>query len=924
MTQLQLYLFGTPRFIQDAIEVSFRRRKALALIAFLAMKKQPQNRDKLCAMFWSDFDTDRARNNLRRELSLLNSTFDRAILGADRTQIWLDSETDLWLDVSDYWAKVRTVNSRSHELNPSNIIVLEEAVTLYQDDFMAGFGLSDSPQFDEWQYFETENLRRSLASNLRLLIRACTEQQDYERAIDYSHRWLAIDPLHEPAQRQLMQLLAWSGQFSSALHQYEICVDLLEQELGVSPDDQTCSLYEAIRNRKISHPAINEDQQPIAKTPHNLPAQVTPFIGRQREIKALGQLLSDNQTRLTTILGPGGMGKTRLAIETASHYIGNFEQGVYMVDLAPLSDSERIVHAIADGVGFDIQSDDRDPKQQVLDYLQPKKMLLIVDNCEHLLSGIDILSDILSHASDIEIIATSREKLNLLGETILNLDGLDFKRANDITNSDAGILFIHTAQRVRPSFILQSNEVDALFQICNITYGMPLAIMLSATWTATLTPSEILEEMQNSLTFLETDMRDIPQRHRSIQAVMDSTWACLSQDEQQILMTCSVFRGGFTREALQQIIGATLRQQASLTNKALLNRDPDTGRYRIHELLRQYAQKHLEASDYQHDSHDKHAMYYLTWLSNLEGDIKGRRQVEALNEFEADFENIRLAWEWGIATQNYSAVDLALHSVYHFFEIRTRQQEGEEWMTDAYNGLESFVDPNDQLIRYRIDLRRLKFSFQLNHQPEDIVERLDKYLAIMQSEQNHSELGHCWNLISFRHERMDGRIQDVLDTTKKSLSHFRKSGDSYFIGDILHSLGHTLCDLGQVEEGMADLQEAIRLSREIGNLNIVLWSLVHLGHYTLYKNLAQIEKYLAEAIDISNQLDSQWGRDIAYCRLARVRFFAGDFSGAERVATEGLDEMESEFIGFKVEFLEILSKIKSVAHNDYEKAIQLA
>ena len=236
MTQLKFFLFGTPRFVQNDHEIAFRRRKALALMSYVVMKKQPQNRDKLCAMLWSNFDTDRARNNLRRELSVLKSNLGDGILKADSSQIWIDPDADLWVDVDVYLRSSREAGNKAHFSPPDKLQELEDSTQLYQDDFLAGFGLSDSPAFDEWQYFATENLRRSLSETLQTLIYWYIEQSDFIKAIEHCQRWLALDQLHEPAHRQLMQLLAWSDQHTSALRQYETCVTLLQQELDVLPE----------------------------------------------------------------------------------------------------------------------------------------------------------------------------------------------------------------------------------------------------------------------------------------------------------------------------------------------------------------------------------------------------------------------------------------------------------------------------------------------------------------------------------------------------------------------------------------------------------------------------------------------------------------------------------------------------------------
>ncbi|HSR29272.1 MAG TPA: protein kinase, partial [Anaerolineae bacterium] len=344
---------------------------------------------------------------------------------------------------------------------------------------------------------------------------------------------------------------------------------------------------------------------------HNLPAQATPFVGREAELAELACLLAEPQARLITILGAGGMGKTRLALEAGAGALDGFEDGVYLVPLAPLQSAQAIVPAVARAVGLSF-SDDGEPRDQLLDHLNPRTMLLLLDNFEHLLAhptvpathghgklgdgdGAGLVDDLLSAAPGVKVLATSRLRLNVQGEQLFHLLGMEVPHGE--ATADAGAysavkLFVQGARRVRPGFELAGRDQQYVARICRLVAGMPLAILLAAAWVELLSPEEIEGEIAASLDFLETDLRDVPERQRSIQAVFDYSWNLLGERERAVFAGLSVFRGGFLREAAQAVTGATLRELKALVDKSLLHRTP-TGRYEIHELLRQYGLEKL-------------------------------------------------------------------------------------------------------------------------------------------------------------------------------------------------------------------------------------------------------------------------------------------------------------------------------------------
>ncbi len=290
---------------------------------------------------------------------------------------------------------------------------------------------------------------------------------------------------------------------------------------------------------------------------------------------ALEDLITDPEARLVTIVGPGGMGKTRLSLAIAEQYLGEdyFPNGVFFIALAPLRSTEHIVPTMADAFDFQLEGGGpgtRSPRQQILDYLRSKRMLLVLDNFEHLLAGVDLVSDILGAAPEVKILVTSRERLHLRPEQLFPIQGLEFpdwETPEDAANYTAIRLFIQSAQRVRPDFALRADDLTYLTRICRLVDGMPLGVELAAAWVDLLSLADIAAEIRQSLDFLETDLHDVPARHRSIRAIFDTSWGRLSQREQAAMAQLSVFRGGFTRPAAQQVAGANLRTLATPANR---------------------------------------------------------------------------------------------------------------------------------------------------------------------------------------------------------------------------------------------------------------------------------------------------------------------------------------------------------------------
>ena len=455
---------------------------------------------------------------------------------------------------------------------------------------------------------------------------------------------------------------------------------------------------------------------------HNLPEQLTPFVGREAEISAVRKLLSKDGIRLVTIKGPGGMGKTRLAIEVARQEAEAYTDGVRFVALAPLDSADQIVQASLEA--FDLRpASQEDPKDFLVNHLRRSDLLIVVDNFEHLLEGAPLLKEIMEHAPKVKILATSRERLGLRGESVFDLAGLDYadwRTVEQALSASCAELFILGVQQVQPQFELEEADVSYLARICRLVDGAPLALLLSAAWIDVLSVGEIAAEIEASLDILETELQDVPTRQRSIKAVFDASWNRLELAERNLFMRLSVFRGGFTRAAAEDVAGANLRSLARLADKSFLRRDLQIGRYEIHEMLRQYGERQL-AEGAKQEALQAHASFFADLLAAKAEPLTSEDEAEPLDEIEADIENIRRASRFLAEVGEAELLQKSLMSLWLFHEIRCWLHPGLELFTDIERRLRISSNGSEvDLVATQFRAGRAYFTMQLGHTEEAV------------------------------------------------------------------------------------------------------------------------------------------------------------------------------------------------------------
>ncbi len=671
--RLTLRLLGHPEVEMAGRPIRLPRRKALALLAYLGLCPAGAGREVLAEMFWPEYDPEQSAAYLRQALWEVNKALGKGTLSTEDQTVAFAPEVELWVDVRRFEEALSGWKAQRAEGGQA-LRALEEAVALYRGDFLAGFTLRDSPAFDDWQLAQAEALRRRLGEALAALADEYTAQGDLDMAIASVQRWLIIDPLDEARQRDLMRLYAWAGQRSAALRQYESCASQLDKELEAKPEAATTELYGQIRSGAIrprGKPIVSPSPAPTVRATGPRPEArlLTPFVGREAELAQLGRILSDPECRLLTLIGPGGIGKTRLAMQFAGTQTAAYPHGVVPVPLATRGSGEQLLEAIAEALqlSFHLEADARAVLEQecaqLSDYLRSRTILLVLDNMEQLAGAAVLLSDILAEAPGVRMLVTSRERLALPEEWVMEVQGLPYPvsgESGDGASSSAVQLFIKCAQRTRADLRWQNADWPAIARICQLVEGMPLGIELAAAWVGMLSCQEIAAELERDLDLLVSRQRGVPERHASLRAVFEHSWSLLTEAERSAFSQLSVFRGGFTRGAAAQVARASLEMLSALADKSLLHRDA-RGRYTVHQVLWQYAAERLEHTpEVRSATLGRHCAYYLDLLESSGQRLMGAGQQEALEGLRIEASSLRLALQTAVEGHDWERLQQVL------------------------------------------------------------------------------------------------------------------------------------------------------------------------------------------------------------------------------------------------------------------------
>ena len=908
--RLVLQFLGLPQIHLGDTPVAADRRKAVALLAYLAVndvehQRQRYSRESLSTLFWPDYDQSKAFSNLRRVIWEVHQAIGESWLIADRESVQLNPEAEIDLDL----ARFKDLLSRSRPQNDAalRISLLTDAVSLYRNHFLTGFSLKDAPNFNEWAFIESEELKHELADALTMLVESHRALKQAESAIPPARRLIALDPLNESAHRQLMEVYIQAGQHSAALKQYQTCEQILRKELDLDPQPETRALYKKIRKGDVK-PVEVKEQTGTVTPEHNLPAQLSMFIGRDKEQDEIIHLIAKN--RLVTLAGVGGIGKTRLALQVGERLLNDYRNGVWFVALESLSDPAMVPQTVASV--FDIrEGSDRPVIEILINVLRKKTTLLIFDNCEHLLDACaQLIRSLLTNCPNLKVLATSREILTVAGEASYYVPSLSIPERDNASaenlNDYASIqLFVERATLAASSFRLTKDNAQTVVDICRRVDGIPLAIELAAARVNILQVQEILKQLQNSFALLSSYGRITLPRQQTLQASMDWSWGLLSEAEQIFLRQLSVFSGSWTLETAQAVCYRdVLNLTSTLANKSLIavnqGADRET-RYRFHEIVRQYARQKLVESGEEAHIQTRHLKYFLQLSEQAETALRGFMQVEWYKRLNDERDNIRAALEWADQTDVEAGLYLSARFDWENLDLR----EGARWLAGFLDKPESKSHPLARakalctwawLLLWLQEFDQNQLAAQecldLYRACGDKFGEIDGLLALGGIKHNLEALALSQAIGAETRQAQalvnlawyDTDYHRRVRYMEKAIILFKKLGGLEAAVLSMTWLGSFEIANGNLQTAQKWVDEVMRTSQNLNNKNMKSEILVLFGNMALIKgDYEKARTDLEEASSIAEELGNRWGRLWSDVRLGYVALHEGNLPEARGI-----------------------------------------
>ena len=897
---LSFRLLGQVALCRDGEPLEqFRSQKEAALLIYLAQTGQSQPRDVIAELLWEDRSVQQMRSNLRTALSRLRGQVGDD-LTATRTSLALSP--DSLADV-DSVQLLRALADFGPVDSPEQARALLTILDAYTGDFLADFYLSDAPRFAQWAVTVREEIRRQVLSAFHSLGRYAQNASDGELGLAIARRWLEVDRLEEEAHILLIRLLLRAGDRRGAAAHYEQSVALLRDELDVEPSPALTGLMrDSLPAPSLPSPSSSPPQQPR----HNLPPAYDQFFGRVRAREEIHSRLDQPWCRLVTIVGQGGVGKTRLATTIARDRLARYADGVWLVELADIDpEDDDLAEAIAIEIATAIDlrlSGAATPEEQLLTHLQYKQALLVLDNFEHILGGLPMVLELLQRCEAVQLLATSREPLHIRAEWTIDLTGLDYPDSDaDGSDSEAVQLFLaRRAQQQRQP--ISAGDLAAARAICRMVQGLPLAVELAAALTRHASSRAIAQELSHDFDRLATSLRDVPERHSSLHVVFEMSWRTLSPELQTRLARLATFRGGFTAEAARQVAQADARHLAGLQEKSLLGYEPATDRYALHPVVRAYAAAKRPDDD---PAPRQHAEYFLGLLATHAQPLRGSAPQECVALLLPDLDNVRLAWQTALAARMVPLLLPALPALSSVYQLRGLAREGAEVMQATVLAAGEWGSAGDRLA-VRAGLEQTRFQNRLGRY-RPALETVQTALALAQSSRDHWAEGmgyilwgeSLWRLGEYDTARQ--KLLHALALAESLVSAEAGSADAtLLVGWCHHHLGVIDDFQGHYTGAQHHLQQACDAWRAIGYAMALSSSLSSSGvvHYH-QGDLSFAQERMEQALALSVQLDDRQFRSVLLNNLSMIATEQGNYTNAERYLRLGLElaEMNSDPYG---------------------------
>lgn len=920
MAHLSLSLLGPfQAWTANGSLKTLRTHKERALLAFLVVESnRSHRREKLSELFWPGRPESVARNNLRQALYGIRQAigepgFD-AIFSVTSDEVQVGFTDQLWLDLDAFKVHLKAAQTHDHDADhPCSFCMqhLRDAVELYRGMFLEDVNLEKMQEYNRWADFQRERFSAMHSQALDLLIHEYERLEDYAQAAFYARRLVETDGISEDAHQHLMILLARTSRDGEALEQFETYRKRLLETTGRAPSESMVAVVEKIRRGEYDASA----SALRATAAYNVPEQLTPFIGREMELAQIVRLLETPSCRLVSLIGLAGVGKTRLAIQAVQLTRRLFADGIFFIPLEAVQPPVQLFEVIGQAFGL-VPSGQNNMQALLFDYLRRKHVLIILDNFEHLLECKGFLLDMLKELAFVKILVTSRERLALQTECLVDLQGMSFptlettENMNDldstvIQHSDALRLLFERASRLRPDAlwsgenfqdlarVYDAQEIAAAVRICQLVDGLPLGIELAASWSRDFTFTQIADEVHRSLEFLETSFQDMPERHRSMRASFEHSWELLAESEREVFCKLAVFPGSFTTLEAQEVASAALPWLVRLEDKSLVRR-VGFGRFDLHPLIRQFAVQKLRqySRKVEDATRQLHAEYFCAFLGDREAALKGQRQVEALNELDADRDNLYAAWDWAVERRAVDLLEKAAFALMLFLEMRSRWREGEERFQKALECVEGSSLPApveklramllayhgwflSRLSQFQLSSEQLSESLQLLGDQDDSINRTFAHFA--------------YGFINTWLNRFDEallHLQTSMMISNRNGDHWSQAWSREVLAEIAFESGKT----GLLD---APFVETLTMFEKIGEKRGSSRALNYLGNIALNQGHYQSARtYFEKLLSNAERMGDIWGAAGGYSKLGQLAATMGEHEQASRLLQRSLSMLQ--------------------------------
>jgi DNA-binding SARP family transcriptional activator/predicted ATPase/Tfp pilus assembly protein PilF len=927
MNRLSLTLFGGfAAETQTGTVPHFTTDKVRALLAYLALRPDsPLRREALAGILWPDYPESLARQNLRQTLSRLRKSVDEAqpglgeaLLDVSRQAVALQGR---WCsaDAALYWEHLQAVDDHRHGAIsdcPVCLVRLEEAVALYRrGDFLAGLSLPDAPPFEEWLLQQREQLYQRQLAALEQLALAYEKQGAFEAAYRHAMWQIEIEPWREKAHRQVMRLLANNGQRSQALAHYESCRQILADELGVEPEAETRELWQQIKEEALRLPAARRTRT------HHFPSQLTPFVGREEVLAEIVATLADKKCRVLSVIGPSGMGKTRLSIQVglelarvgpatngpaaggaepnSSDAVPYYPDGAYFVPLAAVTDSERLATAIAQGLQLQLD-EDVSPRRQLLSYLPDKDLLLVCDNFEQVTEGALLMAEIVAVAPRVQVLLTSQQPLNIQAECRYSLGGMDY--AADGQSSEAVQLFVSSARRVAPEFQLAPDDYPAVMELCQLLDGMPLALVIAAAWVRMMDCQAIFQETRRSLDFLISPLADTPARHQSVRAVLARSWQSLPDRLQAALRQIALFSGGFTLEAARAIMpGLSVVDMAALLDRSLVSWRPDS-RYEMHQLPRHFARQQEQPGGRQDEEvlfRSRYCRYYLGLAADQGALLRGPNPRQAIGSIQRDLDNIHQAWQWALEDRMYAPLIGSLGGLGRFYHLVGLFEEAEQRFLTAQSLVSDWQPATGGPATGAPSTERDALQLHLHLQQSHFLGQSGQYLSAVQHAQGAQELARQFDTTDLLAQALglEGEWRRQLNQLEPARSCLEAAAVRFTTPSRNPGFAHVLDEIGQLhliqsqyDAALSAFNRARQIYEAVGDRTEMSTTLGNLAEvYRQKADYAQAMTYSREALAVAEAIGYKQAIVRISIVLGTIQMEQGDIEPARSTYLSALE-----------------------------------